>query len=335
VTTLADRVGAFLAAELPDAEDIEISELRRSGEGTSKENWAFDASWRAGGKPHAHRLLLRRDPTVGVVDSAQDTEFALLQALAPTSVPSPVVHWLDRDGTWLERPSTIVERRAGIAHRGVLRDTDPLRLGPDGRRRLAERLVELLAAVHAVDVGAHGLDRILAPAGADPALEEIARWERELDRVELEPQPMLRFAIRWLRDHAPTPCEHAVLVHGDFRPANVLVRDGDVEALLDWELAHLGDPIDDLGWYCTSIYRQEHFIPGVWDLDDFLDRYTKRTGIAVEPERLRFWCVLSALRLTILALTGVRNFCAGTTTKPAAPVDRLARVVMVEAGELL
>jgi aminoglycoside phosphotransferase (APT) family kinase protein len=334
VTNLAERIQQFLARELPDAEDIEITGLCRSGEGTSKENWAFDASWRVAGQRSEHRLLLRRDPAVSLVDSAQETEFALLRALNASPVPAPVVHWIDVGGAWLERPSMIVERLGGAAHRAVLRDADPFRLGPDGRRRLAERFVEVLTTVHAIDVDALGVDQVLPHPGPFPAHDEIDRWEKELGRVELEPQPALRFGIRWLRDHVPEPPERVVLVHGDFRPANILVRDGDVEALLDWELAHLGDPVDDLGWYCTSIYRDEHFIPGAWELDDFLDRYENLSGLAIDPARLTFWSVMSALRLAILALTGVRNFCEGMTTKPAAPIGRLAGVVLREAGEV-
>ncbi|MDT2005800.1 phosphotransferase family protein [Rhodococcus opacus] len=181
-----------------------------------------------------------------VVDTTRDAEFELLRLLGTTEVPVAKVHWID-DGTTFGRPSMIVERRRGAADRGALRDIDPLGIGERARLRLAGRLADTIAQVHRLDVETLGLDRVLPHPGKDPARVELERWERELDNVELEPQPALRFVARWLRDHIPPPPERLALVHGDFRPANVLVHEGEFETLLDWELAHLGDPVDDLG----------------------------------------------------------------------------------------
>jgi aminoglycoside phosphotransferase (APT) family kinase protein len=119
----------------------------------------------------------------------------------------------------------------------------------------------------------------------------------------------------------PAPARQC-LVHGDFRPANVLVDDGRITVLLDWELAHRGDPADDLGWYTCSIYRGEHFPEG-WSVGDFLARYVKRGGTEPEPERLRFWQVLSVFRLTVIALRSARNIEQGLAPGPPPPVDRV------------
>lgn len=142
---------------------------------------------------------------------------------------------------------------------------------------------------------------------------------------------MLRFVARWLRDHMPPPPARLSLVHGDFRPANVLIYDGQVEVVLDWELAHLGDPVDDLGWYTCSIYTAEHFPAGGRGIDDFLARYAVAAGLAgVDPDRLHFWQVMSTFRLAVMALTGIRNFCEGTSDRPAAPVDRVVRQALAD-----
>jgi aminoglycoside phosphotransferase (APT) family kinase protein len=227
----------------------------------------------------------------------------------------------------------IVERRRGAADRGVLRDTDPLGIGEEARLTLAGELADLLASVHRVDVDERGLTSVLPDPGADPAGAELDRWLAELDRIEREPQPALRFAARWLRDHLPPPPERITLVHGDFRPANVLVHDGRLEVLLDWELAHLGDPVDDLGWYTCSIYSREHFLARRWERGDFLERYAVAAGIeVVNPERLHFWQVMSTFRLAIMALTGVANFLDGSTDRPAAPADRVMRQALTDTG---
>jgi aminoglycoside phosphotransferase (APT) family kinase protein len=320
----------FLTDRLPGRADLEVTEPRRLGGGSSQENWAFDLFWTDGGARRTAALLLRREPESGVVDTTRETEFQLLKALGGSDVPVAGVHWTD-DGTTFGRPSMIVERRPGAADRGVLRDTDPLAMGDDARLRLAGKLADLLASVHRADVDELGLASVLPDPGADPAAAELDRWLEELDRVEREPQPALRFAARWLRDHLPPPPERITLVHGDFRPANVLVHDGRLEVLLDWELAHLGDPVDDLGWYTCSIYSREHFLPGRWEVGDFVERYAVPAGIGgVEPERLHFWQVMSTFRLAIMALTGVANFLDGSTDRPAAPVDRVARQALAD-----
>lgn len=321
---VGQRLRAFLADRIGDP-GLTVSGLRRSGNGSSRENWPFDVAWEQDGEPAHRPLLLRRDPPSSVVDTGRATEFALLKALEPTEVPAPVVHWLDDTGEALLRPSMIVERHTGSADRAVLREKNPLGLTPEQRAELAGNLCELLASVHAVDVEATGLRDILSSPGPDPATAELDRWERNLTDAELEPQPALRWTLRWLRDHRPPAPARQVLVHGDFRPANVLVHNGTVRALLDWELAHLGDPLDDLGWYCTPIYEREHFLPGSWEQADFLRRYTELTGTPVDPGALLFWQVLAMFRLAVLALQGIRIFCTGESDRPAAPASALLR----------
>lgn len=327
VEVVGQRLRSFLAARNTGAEGITIDGLQRSGNGSSRENWPFDASWRQAGSTVHRRLLLRRDPPSAVVDTGRATEFALLKALEPTPVPAPVVYWLDDEGTELLRPSMIVDRHPGRAHRAVLRDKNPLDLADPVRAQLAESLCGLLAQVHQVDVSATGLLDVLPTPVPDPATAEVDRWERLLSDAELEPQPVLRWALRWVRDHIPAPPDRLVLVHGDFRPANVLVHNGSVEVLLDWELAHLGDPLDDLGWYCAQVYTREHFIPGVWEQSDFLKRYQELTGTTVPAESLLFWQVLSLFRLAVIALQGVRIFCTGETDRPAAPPAALLQLL--------
>jgi aminoglycoside phosphotransferase (APT) family kinase protein len=319
---------AFLRGRLPAHAEPEVWGLRRSGTGTSRENWPFDASWTENGTRSTHHLLMRRDPPAGVVETQRTMEFNLLRRLAGTPVPRPQVHWLDDSGEHLLRPTMIVERYEGSAHRAVLRSADPLALGKAGQRALAERLCEVLAALHTVDVDAVGLRSELAAPGDNPAEHELTRWERELDKQELEPQPALRAAAGWLRDNLPTPPSRLVVVHGDYRPANVLVHRGEFARLLDWELAHLGDPVDDLGWYTAPLYAHEHFITGVWEVEDFLRRYAELTGIRIDPSDLAFWQIMSTFRLAIMALTAVRIFCEEATNRPAAPADRLIRQVL-------
>ncbi|MBD0859781.1 phosphotransferase family protein [Gordonia sp. zg691] len=330
--SLRDVVERFIRERLVDRRALSVSAPRRLGGGNSMENWAFDVGWDEGDGRRELPLLLRREPEMGVVDTSRDAEFRLLELLSDTDVPVARALWND-DGTTFGRPSMIVERRQGTAHRGVLRDADPLGLGESGRLGLAADFIDLLATVHAVDVDAMNVGAILPLPDPDPGRSQLDHWTTELDRVEREPQPALRFTARWLRDHLPPPPDRLALVHGDFRPANVLLHDGRIEVLLDWELAHVGDPVDDLGWYTCSIYTREHLLPGRWEVDEVLDRYRRKTGVDdIDLDRLHFWQVMSTFRLAVMALTGVAAFLDGGTDRPAAPPGRLTRQALLDTG---
>jgi aminoglycoside phosphotransferase (APT) family kinase protein len=320
-----------LLGMLTDLDVADITEPDRLGGGSSQENWAFDALvGDRDGEATWQPMLMRREPEVGVVDTARDVEFALLRALSVTDLPVPRVYAFD-DGSRLGRRAMVVDRLSGRAHRGVLRDADPLRLGEPARLDLAAALPALLARVHRVDVRPAGLTDILGEPSGDPADAELRWWVAKLDATELEPQPALRATIAWLQRHLPPPPQRITLVHGDFRPANVLVgEDGRTSALLDWELAHLGDPHDDLGWYTCSVYRGEHFLAGRFELDDFLREWSRAAGLTADAERLHFWQVMSTFRLAVIALTGIRAFCDGVTDRPAAPADRVIAMALRE-----
>ncbi|MCG2621229.1 phosphotransferase family protein [Arthrobacter sp. I2-34] len=327
---LQGRIADFIGARV-DGGAVEVSGLHRVGGGSSRENWPFDALWGNGGSRRSHALLLRRDPQDSVVSSDRDVEFNLLGALESTPVPAPRALWIDEAGNHFDRPSMILERCPGSAARSVLRDKDPLGLGLPGQVGLAQELCRLLVTVHRLDVGDAGLDGILQPPPNNPAEDQLRMWLAELDRQETAPEPQLRMAATWLGDNLPDPPERLVLVHGDFRPANVLVHEGRIEALLDWELARLGDPLDDLGWYTAPLYRQEHFIPGFWEASDFLACYEQLAGFAVEPAALKFWQVLATFRLAVIALTSVRSFREGTADRPTAPVTGIAAQALAAA----
>jgi aminoglycoside phosphotransferase (APT) family kinase protein len=320
------RLERFLRAELDDAALV-VSGLTRLGGGSSRENWAFELGGRdgAGGD---RPMLLRRDPVASVAETDREAEVALLRALATAPFPTPVVVAADLAGARLERPSVILARAPGRADRAALREKDPLRLGEPGRTRLALDLCDLLADVHTLTPDEWGLPAAVGGAAADPAAREIERWEREVGRAAVEPQPELAYVATWLSEHRPPPPERVTLVHADFRPANVLVEGGAVSVLLDWEFAHLGDPAEDVGWYCAPIYRREHFLAGAWSQPDFLTRYEARSGLTLEPERLHFWQVLAMFKLGAIMLAGIKSFVEGETDRAAGPTDDMLRAVV-------
>jgi aminoglycoside phosphotransferase (APT) family kinase protein len=273
----------------------------------SRENWVFDASWRAEGGRVSEPLIVRRDPAGSVLDTDRRVEFAVLKALEPTEVRAPRARWLDADGRWLDRPSIVMVREEGECDYFVLNGTRPL----EERVALAEQFLDLLVAVHQVDWRARGLDRVLPDPGRYGSLAAVDHWEGELRRHQLEPLPELEVVIAWLRARAPA-ASATVLVHGDFKPGNAQLSADDTAVMLDWETAHLGDPVEDLGWVTNPLRRREHQIPGVWTGQELVERYTSLTGLAVSPDSLRWWNVLANFKLAVISLTGLAAFVDGT-----------------------
>lgn len=307
-----ERIARFIAAVEPDAADVAITALQRSDVGWSRENWLFDASWTVGGHREEHRLILRRDPPGSVLRTDRRAEFAVLKALEATPVPSPVARWLDAEGQWFDYPFLVMDRIDGECGMFAIEGPDPLA----DRLRLAGDCAALLASLHTLDWDGCGLGLALGGGdGAPGAARETAHWTAVLRREQMEEDPRLWQLAGWLADHAPLP-QAVTLVHGDFKPGNMLLRDGRIVALLDWETAHLGDPVEDVGWVTNPLRRREHQIPGHWETAQIVGRWEKLTGFVASPADVRYWNVLANFKLAVIVLTGMRSFAEGRSEQP-------------------
>jgi aminoglycoside phosphotransferase (APT) family kinase protein len=304
---LAAELRTWVADEVGDP-DAEVGDIRRTSAGFSRENWVFDATWTEAGRQVHRALIARRDPPGSVLNTDRRVETAVLRALEATSVPSPRLLWADLPGSRLGRPAIVMELAPGYCDGFVLGGPWPL-----GRRiALAHHLYDQLAAIHLLDWKALGLGDALEDPGTKAAEAAVDRWESELRRVQLEPEPELELILSWLRGHAPSN-DTTSLVHGDFKAGNVLLsaQDDTVTAVLDWETAHLGDPREDLGWVTNPLRAREHQIPGSWEPEDLLNRWSERTGLAADPEAVRWWSVLANLKLCVIVLSGGFAFVQG------------------------
>ncbi len=289
--------------------------------GSSNHVFSFSASWFNGKKRMRRDMILRQESESPIVDADIAQESILLNALRITDLPVPKIQWADLEPAWFDRRSLIFQRARGKADRAVLRDKDPLGLGLEGRTKLANRMAKLLADLHTIDPAGISLDMVLTYPD-DAVMTQFGRWDYVIDKHSLDPEGRLGAAREWLLVNQIASPPYLSIVHGDFRPANVMVEFGRVAALLDWELAHLGDAAEDLGWYTCSLYRKEHFLEG-WGVEEFLAKYVESGGEEPEPERLKYWQVFAEFKLAIIALRAARNAEAGLSDKPAPPVDRV------------
>lgn len=317
------RLQAFLTTRVGPSVRVRIEAFERIGTGRSRENWLFDAVIGEGTASVRVPLIARRDPLGGLLDTDRATEFAILEALEGTGLPTPRARWLDPTGDELGRPCLIMQRLPGRCSYYEL--SGPAAL-PE-RVDLARRLCSLLADVHRVDWHAVGLDAHLADPGPRAAPTALDEWEGVLRKDQVEPYPELDLALAWLRERAPES-PRTVLVHGDFKVGNVLLDDSRIVALLDWELAHLGDPHEDLGWVTQPLRTREHLIPGAWEREDLFAHYERVSGHNVDREAVSWWNAFAAFKTAVMQASGLRAFVDGRSAELYQPSAAVLRTLL-------
>jgi aminoglycoside phosphotransferase (APT) family kinase protein len=282
--------------------------LSRAQGGASRVTCAFDAVTAAG---EAHPLILRLAAPGKTTGAPLTQEVVLMRAAAAAGVPSPeVIAAGDADGP-LGAEFVVMERVEGESiPRRILRD--PALAGTGGR--LAAQCGQILAAVHRI------------PVDAVPGLEsadQLESWQEVLDTIG-EPHPALEFALRWLARNRP-PARPAAVVHGDFRNGNFIIGPDGIRAVLDWELAHIGDPLEDLGWLCAKAWRFGAAAPvgGFGTYEQLTEAYEKAGGAEVDPEALRWWEMFGVTRWAIIcAMQAQRHLTGGERSVELAVLGR-------------
>jgi aminoglycoside phosphotransferase (APT) family kinase protein len=247
-------------------------------------------------------LVVRRPPIGAFLPSANDVsrEHRYLSALQGSGVPVPEVLGLCSDVEVIGAPFYVMRRVHGIvAHEPA----DVAHLTPDERRAVSERFVDVLQAIHAVDIDDVGLGDAAKRTGY---LErQVTRWTDQWHRAKEDDAPVIDELATRLRERIPASGP-ATIVHGDYRLGNVMIAEGgiDIVAVFDWEMATLGDPLADVGytllWWGTTDRppfnpgQQVADLPGFLRAGEVLDRY------GADPAVVNFHLVLAAFKLTVI-----------------------------------
>jgi aminoglycoside phosphotransferase (APT) family kinase protein len=288
--SFGERLLAVVRRFAPDAQAIE--RLVRLSGGASQETWSF-AVVRGG---TSQRMILRRAPAgMPVVEKIDlGTEAALMRAAEAAGVPSPHVYAVVEPADDFGSGFIMSHVEGEALGRKIVRDEAFAAIRPS----LARRAGEVLARIHAID-----------PAGLPPLprvtpAQEVAKLFDDYRRLSA-PRPVFELAFRWLSERMPPADAPARLVHGDFRNGNMLIRPDGIAAVLDWELAHVGDPMRDLGWICTAAWRYSVIdkpVGGFGEREDLMAGYEAAGGARVDPEVLRFWETLGSLRWGVMCI---------------------------------
>lgn len=281
------------------------------------------------------RLFALRRAAGGVFRPPSDTqpglaaEALLMQCAKQAGVPAPEIHYiLSKDDDlgdgfvmeWLEGE--------GLGTR-ILRDEQFAGVRP----QLAYECGRIAARIHGIDVVEKGLDRVLARITAADYVQQT--WSRYKEFGT--PHPMIDYVGCWLMQHLPET-HRDTLVHNEFRNGNLMVSPDGIVGVVDWEIAHIGDPMRDLGWLCTNAWRYGETLPvgGFGTYEQLFQGYEDESGLSVDPEHVQFWEVFGSFWWSVTCLGMVDQFRHGPDPSiERATIGRRATEGQVDCVNLL
>lgn len=305
---MESQLSKYLSEQLKTDKGVAIGKLARIPGGASRETWMFDATWSEDGQPRSAPFVLRKDPPASLVESDRTVEYAFYSAFHGTDVPVPAMRWLESDPKHLGAPFFIMERIT-VGETNVRNISEPQYAG--SKEMIGRRMFEVLGAIHSFDWSESEIAKVVpAPAAGAAWSEQVSYWEEMLGRNEISPQPIARAAIRWLRRNPPPPAQRVSVVHGDYRVGNFLYSKEGIHGVLDWEMAHLGDPLEDLAWARHELWDRALIPP-----DECIQVYERASGRPVDRDALHWWDVFSGLKAQAIWLTGAKSFNDGRTSE--------------------
>lgn len=299
-----DRLNTLAPVLVPGG--VAVEELSALSGGASQELW----SMKVVSADAARRIVLRRAPggnARSVLAAPIELEAELIAAANARSIPSPQLLYVLKEADGLGAGFFMEHVEGEALGTRIVRHDKFAEIRP----RLARQCGEILARIHALP----------KPPGltTKTAIQSITELEQQ-HRLEDWPRPIFELAFKWLRDHAP-PDVHPTVVHGDFRNGNLLIGPDGVRAVLDWELAHAGDPAEDLAWICVNSWRFGSIdlpVGGFGRREDLYAGYAAAGGAPVDVERAHFWEVYGTLRWGVICtMSGIalRNTATGSVER--------------------
>ncbi len=280
--------------------DVKPANIRRLSGGASQETWLISTE--------AQPVILRRVPhgiskPANSTSITMQTEAALVEAAANAGVKAPKVLYTLTAADDLGDGFIMDYVDGETIARPILRDPE----FADARENLSRQCGEELAKIHALDI--RSIDGVSRMSG----LAQIDQYEAIYRDMGVS-RPIFELALQWLRQTAPQPLAD-VLVHGDFRLGNLMVKSSGLAAVLDWELAHIGDPREDLGWICVNSWRfgkTQNRVGGFGTIEPMLEAYNQHRGLNLQPQDIDWWEALGIWKWGIMCLIMYEAFRSGS-----------------------
>jgi aminoglycoside phosphotransferase (APT) family kinase protein len=310
MSDLDARFAAYLQHRWPQASSVEVTALERVYGGASRETYRVTVHTVEAGRELEQRLILRRDPPSSLIETDRAREYRAYEAFYGTRVPVPRPLFLETDPCWLDRPFFVMEQVVDAVSDGRLLAQAPY---VDHVETIGEQKWRILGEIARSDPTSLATE-LEAPALENCWRRELDYWEGVIDQDELTPQPIARAAIRWLRRDPPPPPRRLSVVHGDYRTGNFLFdAQGRIRAILDWEMCHLGDALEDLAWALDPLWswpdrgRPGKLIPR----ERALAIWQQASGIEIDPHALGWWEVFASVKGLAIWISSGREYADG------------------------
>ena len=315
--TRLKNIQKYLAQKM-GAENLRITEFWQNLEGWSMETYSLGLLYEKDGSEVREDIIIRKEPDAGLLDPYDASiEYRVLTALAESGVAVPPTRWYEPDPEVLGLPFYVMDKVEGKVHFWSMNFDPKWRLIPDDAEResLGRDFVENIAAIHNADWKNLGLDFLGQPGpGKSVAGQQLERWRKAIEKAGFDSHPVCAYAYAKLSDGLPS-CDNVTLVHGDYRTGNYIARDGRIAAVLDWEMVHLGDPMEDISYIIGTAWRSPR--PQLWvshlmPQEEFFEKYEAASGIKIDKDRIRFYHLLNNYKAIGIAATAMNAF----RTKP-------------------
>lgn len=291
---------------------VTVTALTRIHGGASRQTYSIDIE--AGGETRG--VILRRDPAASLIDTEREVEFAAIRSMAGRGLPVPDALVLETDPGPLGAPFFVMGRIDGgeALNPFKIEDVEP------HREAIGRQFFAHIGAIAAAPVEGSPLAEVIDT----PSLEtcwsrELDYWAKEIADDQQRPEPIAEAAIRWLRANPPPPAQRLSIVHGDFRSGNFLHDGaGTMTAILDWEMAHIGDPYEDLAWATDPLWcagdreRAAGYLPwpeavGIWQ---------EASGCSFDPAAFEWWSIFASVKAIGIWISSARAFADGENDDP-------------------
>ena len=308
--SLAERLEAYLTRT--GGQPAKVLKISRISGGASRETYRYDAE--IGGQTRGY--ILRRDPPGSLIETDRRLEFLAIRSFTGKGVAAPEAIILEEQGAELERPFFIMGRIDG-GMTGSPFGPEPY---GDHAGAIGEQFFGFLGKIAGEPVD--GLPII--DATDKPALDacwrrELDYWAGVIDEDELHPQPIVRAAIRRLRANPPPPASKIAVVHGDYRSGNFLHDGaGKLIAVLDWEMAHLGDPLEDIGWATDPLWTQPGSprVSGMISKAEGIAVWERASGLKVDSKALAWWTLFASVKAQAIWTSSAKEWRDGGYKEP-------------------
>ena len=304
--------------------DGKVSNLEPLTGGASKEIWKFEVS----NAKQSTKMILRRGSGIeGPLAIKTADEARIQKEVIKVGAPVPIILAVSKNDEELGDSYIMHFVEGESIARKILRDKEYKKALPI----LAYQCGEAIAKIHNVDINNFSF---LPKKPAEDQLEDLYSTYQSFE----QPSPVFEYAYLWLKEQDFSNFQES-LVHGDFRLGNIIVNTDGLQSIIDWELAHIGNPLQDLGWVCGNSWRfgkNNKVVGGFGELEDLLEGYNSVSKLKVNKEMVRCWQVFGTFRWGVICLIQAYAHLNGTINSiEKAAIGRRVSETEIDIVDLL